>query len=126
MIEYGRTVHRDFEDEGRAWRVQRDETSQLEDLEVTSFSLVLCVFFSPAHQMVTMDDDLIGTHVHDIQVKTLSSGKAEREGHMADVVAHALFHAVLSVRARRRGEGPERGAKSTMDRPTKKATIMSP
>lgn len=35
---------------------------------------------------------------------------------MADVVADALFHVIIRVRFRRRGEGQERASPSTSDR----------
>lgn len=41
LISYDPTVHHDCDDEGGVWPRQRDATSQLEEFEVTSFSLVL-------------------------------------------------------------------------------------
>lgn len=72
--------------------------------------------FAPAYETVTIDDDLIGTPVRDLQVKALSVRKAAEEGQMTDAVADALFHEEMNVRFRRRREGEEQGATATIDR----------
>ena len=56
------------------------------------------------HLLATLDDDLYGTRAADNQVKNLSSRKANREGHSADVTAYALFRIIMALRFRRRGE----------------------
>lgn len=50
------------------------------------------VFFFPAVQTVTPDGDLVGTPARDNHVKYLSPRKAQREGHMADVISDALYN----------------------------------
>lgn len=66
--------------------------------------------FVPLHQILTLDDNLIGSRAAYLEVKTLSSLKAHNERHMSDVLADSLFNCVLAVRFRRRGEGQEVGA----------------
>lgn len=62
-----------------------------------------------------LEDDLVGTLAQDNQVKTLSARKTDREGHLADVVADALFNAVMSVRFRQRAEKQELAAIATIE-----------
>lgn len=42
------------------------------------------------------------TRAADVQVKILSSKKAEKEGHSVDAVADALFRVLLGISLRRR------------------------
>lgn len=79
------------------------------------------VFIARLHQIVTLDDDLMGTRAHDNQVKTLSSRKSDKEGHLADVIADALFSAVLSVRFSRRSEGQEEAAIANVEKLLRKS-----
>lgn len=44
------------------------------------------------------------THVADIQVKSLSIGKADGDGHTADSIVDALFISTLDPRFRRSGD----------------------
>lgn len=74
------------------------------------------VFFTPLHQVVTLDDDLVATRARGNQVNTLGSRKCDKEGDLADVLADALFIVVMSVRFRRRGDGQERSAITTVER----------
>lgn len=62
------------------------------------------MFFIPNFLFSRLDDDLYGTRAKDNQVKTLSSRKADEEGHVADAIADALFRITLCLRFRRRGE----------------------
>lgn len=89
---------------GEVWTAQRDETVLLDVFENTAYDMSRKVFFTPVHTFATLDDDLYGTRAKDNQVKTLSSRKADREGHAADTVADALFRVTLAVRFRRRGQ----------------------
>lgn len=60
---------------------------QLDELEQLCFNLISREFFIPLHQVVTLDDDLVGTRARYNQLKALSVRKADKEGHIADVVA---------------------------------------
>lgn len=91
-------------------------TLQLSEIECVVFDLSSRMDFVPLHQVVTLDDDLIGTRAADLQVKTLSPRKAKNEGHMAEVLTDSLFNCILAVRFRRRGEGKEAGACPIMER----------
>lgn len=53
---------------------------------------------------VTLDDDQFGARESDNQVKMLSARKADKEGHLADVIVDALFRILSAIRFRRRGE----------------------
>ena len=86
------------------WNAQRDQTPSISEFERTAFRDTCKVFLTPVHMFVTMDDDLYGSRATDNQVKSLSSRKADREGHIADAVADAFFRVTLMVRFRRRGE----------------------
>ena len=86
------------------WIAQRDETQQLETFEKMAFSMTRKIFLTPVHTFATLDDDLYGTRAKDNQNKSLSSRKADREGHTADAIADALFRVTLVIRFRRRGE----------------------
>lgn len=48
------------------------------------------MFFIPAFQTVTLDDDLVRTEARENQRKYISFLKSDKEGHMADVIADAL------------------------------------
>lgn len=77
---------------------------------------------------MTVNDYLIGTRAGDLQVKTLGVRKPSIEVHMADVVADAVFPAVMFSRFRRRVEVKDRGATGTIDRLIKnyeKVTLSS-
>ena len=87
-----------------SWVAQRDMTQQLDAFERLCFRMTCNVFVNPVHTFATLDDDLYGTRAGDNQVKSISSGKADREGHTADAIADALFRVTLMVRFRRRGE----------------------
>lgn len=82
-----------------------DNTRILDEFEMFTMQLVSRMFFVALHQVITLDDDLVGTRSRDNQVKSLSSCKANKEVHLADVVVDAIFNVVISLRFRRRGEG---------------------
>lgn len=63
------------------------------------------MFLIPKHQMVTVDDDVMGTRSCDNPVNIVSSRKAGKEGNCAEVVADVILQLVLSIRFRRRGKG---------------------
>lgn len=86
------------------WICQRDFTPNLIELETLCFRETRRVYMNSSHMFATLDDDLFGTRANDNQVKSLSSRKADREGHSADAVADALTRIVLALRFRRRGE----------------------
>ena len=85
------------------WFCQRDKTHLLTSFENVLMPRSRSMFFVPLHQVVTLDDDLMGTRSAENPVKTLSNRKADKEGHSTDVVADAFFRIVLAVRFRRRG-----------------------
>ena len=89
------------------WMPQRDLTPLLSVFEQSAFRISLNVFFIPNHLTITLDDDLYGTRARDNQVKTISSRKADTEGHSADAIADAFFRITLAVRFRRRGHSQE-------------------
>lgn len=63
-----------------------DQTRHLSSLERILFKTVQKIVFQPLHLFMTLDDDLFGTRATENQVKNLSSRKADRQGHVADVV----------------------------------------
>ena len=73
------------------------------------------MFVSPIHTLATLDDDLYGTRASNNQNTTLSSRKADREGHTADAIGDALFCITLMVRFRRRGVPQSRNVSSLLD-----------
>lgn len=99
----------------RTWNSMRDETQQLSEFERTCFTLIRTVFLGSVQCFATLDDDLFGCRAVDNQVKSLSNRKADREGHMADVIADSMFRVVLGMRFRRRGESAELSVKKLMD-----------
>ena len=62
------------------------------------------VYLSPNHTFCTLDDDLMGKRSQENPVKTLSSRKADKEGHSMSAVADAFFRVFLHARFGRRGE----------------------
>lgn len=115
LCAYPPTGHQNYIDEGGTWECQWDYTPQLDELERKSFSLVSRVFSVPLHQIIALDDDVVGRRGRENQVKTLSARKCDKEGHLADVLADAIFNDVISVRFRRRGEGQESAAIATVE-----------
>lgn len=97
------------------WSSQRDATSRLDPFEKTAYHMSRNIFLTPAHTIVTLDDDLYGTRSKDNQVKTLSARKADREGHAADVVSDALFRLTYAVRFRRRGQSQSDNVEKLLD-----------
>lgn len=102
----------------QAWNACRDHTQQLTEFETLAFREVRKVFFSTMHLFATLDDDLFGTRAADNQVKTISARKADKEGHVADVLADALFRIVMGLRFRRRGEKQEVAIRRLMENVT--------
>lgn len=99
---------------GETWTAQRDPTHHVTNLETVAMERSRRMFFVPLHQVVTLDDDLMGTRAQDNPVKMLSPRKADKEGHCADVVADALFRLVLLHRFRRRGEDGATGVRAVL------------
>lgn len=93
---------------GVIWDAQRDQTLLIGEFERVAFARTRQVFCSPSHLLATLDDELYRTRASDNQLKTLSARKADKEGHMADVIADSLFRVVLATRFRRRQESQER------------------
>lgn len=104
------TAHNDYTEEGGVCHAQRDATTQLEEFEGVCFDLVKRIFLIRLHQIFTLDDHLVGTRAKDMHAKTLCARKANREGHMAYVVADSLFRTIMAVRFRRRGGEQQKGA----------------
>lgn len=92
------TGRRDYEDADATSEGQRDQTTQLTEFERILFTPPARIFFITLYQIVTLDDDLVGTRAADFQVKKLSPRKL-----MADVFEESLLNCVFSVRFRRRG-----------------------
>jgi hypothetical protein len=67
------------------WNCNRDQSSLLGEFDKASFRSSCKVFLAPNHTFATLDDDLCGTRAAENQVKTLSSRKADREGHQGCV-----------------------------------------
>lgn len=55
-----------------------------------------------------------GTSSAENEVKMLSDRKADREGHVADIVADGMFRFTLDTRFRRRGEPQARNVSSPL------------
>lgn len=100
---------------GISWLPQRDQTQLLTQFERAAYRTTCKMFVSPTHTLATLDDDLYGTRPSDNQVKTISSRKADREGHTADAIADALFRITLMVRFRRRGVTQTSNVSSLLD-----------
>ena len=90
------------EDNSLVWNTQRDQTVMLGQFERDAFRMSARIFLAPNQTIISFDDDLMGTRAVDNQVKTISNRKADDEGHVTDVLAHALFRVVLQMRFRRR------------------------
>lgn len=75
------------------------------EIERVEFDLVIRIYYVPLSQVVTLDNDLVGTRAKDLQVKIRSQKKAEKEGQMAEVVVDAWFSAVMATIFWRRGQG---------------------
>lgn len=88
---------------GNSWISQRDQTRQLSEFENLAFRWTRKVF-STLSLLATLDDDLFGTRAAENQVRTLSNRKADKEGHSADDLAHALLRFDFALRFRYRGE----------------------
>jgi hypothetical protein len=97
------------------WNCSRDQSSLLSEFEKASFGTSCKIFLTPNHTFATLDDDLYGTRAVDNQVKTLSSRKADREGHCADALADALFRITLFVRFRRRGNSQANNVRNLLN-----------
>lgn len=97
------------------WAAQRDATQRLDTFERTAYEMSRNVCLIANHTTVTLDDDLYGTRARDNQVKTLSSRKADKEGHSADVLCDAFFRITLGVRFRRRGESQASNVEKLLD-----------
>lgn len=100
---------------GVVWNAQRDPTQLLDTFEKTAYAMSRGVFLTPVHTMVTLDDDLHGTRSKLNPVKTLSSRKADREGHAADTICDAFFRITLGARLRRRGEAQAINVEKLLD-----------
>ena len=92
------------DDESLGWNAQRDQTVMLSQFERSAFRMTARIFMSSNHTILSLDDDLMGTRATYNQVKTISNRKADKEGHVADVLADALFRVVFQLRFRRRHE----------------------
>lgn len=93
----------------------RDATQRLDAFERTAYDFSWNVCLIAKHTTVTLDADLYGTRARDNQVKTLSSRKADKEGHSADVLCDTLFRITLGVRFRRRGDSQASNADKLLD-----------
>lgn len=98
-----------------SWTPQRDETQQFDQFEMTVFRTSRDVFFDPVFGLLTLDDDLYGTGVADNQLKTLSSRKVDREGHVAHALADELCRFTLALRFRRREQSQKKGVEELLD-----------
>lgn len=102
-------------EDGISWMSQRDLTLLLTQFEKTAYRTICNMFVSPTHTLATLDDDLYGTRASNNQVETISSRKADREGHTADAIADELFRITLMVRFRRRGVSQSSNVSSLLD-----------
>lgn len=116
LVSFAPTVRRDHVADGATWNAQSDSTPLLDEFERLALNLVSRVFFVPLNQFITLDDDFVRTCCRDSQVKILSARDSVKERHLADVVAGAIFNAVISVRFRRRGVGQEQSSIAAMER----------
>ena len=102
-------------DGGISWMSQRDLTPLLTQFEKTASRTTCKMFVPPIHTLATLDDDLYRTRASNNQVKTISSRKADREGHTADAIADALFRITSMMRFRRRGVSQSSNVSSLLD-----------
>lgn len=72
--------------------------------EKTAYDMSLKIFITPVHTCATLFDDVYWNRAKFNKVKSLSSRKADREGHSGDAITDALFRVMLEVRFRSRGE----------------------
>lgn len=85
------------------WDSQFDPTVHLSKFETEAFSVSRDLFFLPRLAWLTLDDDMLGTRATDNPNVSLSSRKADKEGHCADVLCEALSRAITGIRFRRKG-----------------------
>lgn len=109
-----RTCDGQGDEEDAVWDAQRDATSGLDVFESTAFQMSHSAFFTPAHTIATIDDDIYGTRSKDNPVKSLSPRKADREG-TADAVSDDLFRVTFAVRFRRRSRSQSENARKILD-----------
>lgn len=86
---YSPTVRVD--DGSDRWVALRDQKNQLVEFGSLAFRDTRKVLFTPLQLLTTIDDDIFGSRAADSQVKAMSNRKADKEGHVADAVADALF-----------------------------------
>lgn len=72
--------------------------------EKTASDMSLKIFLKPVHTCATLDDDVYWKRAKFDKIKSLSSRKADRDGHSADAITDALFRVMLEVCFHRRGE----------------------
>lgn len=77
-----------------------------------AWSSLKCLFV-PLVQLITIDDDLMGTRSADNQLEMLSDRKGDREVQSGDVIANELLRFTLDTRMRRRGEPQLSNVKSS-------------
>lgn len=66
------------------WLCQRDDPQLLSSFEGTLMARFRDIFFVSFNQVITLDDEMTGTRARDNTVKSVSSWKADKEGHFAD------------------------------------------
>ena len=99
-----RTPTGQCDDELFACNLQRDSSVLLGEFERKAYLMSSRVYLCPIYPICTLDDDLMGTWLHENPVKTISSRRADKEGHAMSAVADAFFRAFLHSRFGRWGE----------------------
>lgn len=74
---------------------------------------------------MTLDGDVADTRARENQLKELSARKEDKEGHLADVLADALFNEVISVQCRWRGESQENAALTALQRLLRNSGLLN-
>ena len=67
------------EDSSLVWNTQRDQTVMLGQFDPTAFRMTARIFLAPNLNIISLDDDLMGTRPEDNQFKTISNRKADGE-----------------------------------------------
>lgn len=78
-----------------SWEARRDITKFLADFELTAFGTCRRLFYVLSCQLLTLDDEWMGTRSNSNYMKTLFSRMVDREGHSSDVLVDGLFRIIL-------------------------------
>lgn len=86
------------------WLCQRDSTQLFNDFVRQAWSIFKRLFYVPHFQLVTMDDEIMGTRSAYNQVKALLDLKADRKVYASHIVGDGLFPYISDSCFRQRDE----------------------